>query len=136
MLGGRFVHLVLHLEHDGDILGVIFCVTEDEVALRTAGGVIVFLEIGIREHRPHFAIEHVAAVGLQGFADHLGRQSSLEIFEPLNFLVGNTQAGFIVVLQPFLSYGCLRLGNLQFPLVVVYNALLSQCRFRSRELGL
>ena len=64
---------------DGDVLGTFIIVAEDEISLAATGGIIILLEIGIREHRTHFTIENSAAVGLQSLTDHLGGHASLEI---------------------------------------------------------
>ena len=97
MLGGRLVHLVLHLEHDGDVLHPVLEIAEDEVALAAERGVIVLLEIGVREHGPHFPVEHVAAVRLEGFADHLGGHPGFQVLVVVDLLLRHLQLGLVLL---------------------------------------
>ena len=97
MLGGRLVHLVLHLEHDGDVLHPVLEIAEDEVALAAERGVIVLLEIGVREHGPHFPVEHVAAVRLEGFADHLGGHPGFQVLVVIDLLLRHLQFGLVLL---------------------------------------
>ena len=99
VLGGRLVLLVLHLEHDRDILDAIFIVAEDEIALAAFGGIVVLFEVGVGEHRTHLAVEYGAAVGLQALADHLGRQARLEVLEAFHLFFGESEFAFILVPQ-------------------------------------
>ena len=81
---GSGVALVLHLEHDGDVLEVIVLVAEDEVTLATLRGIIVLLEIGIGQERANGGIELGAAMLLQSFAHHFCWQTSLQVLIIIN----------------------------------------------------
>ena len=74
------IRLVLHLEHNGYILSAVFVVvTEDEVALAAGLGIIVLLEVGLREsHRTHLG-ELVHTVLLKRLTDHLRGHTRLQI---------------------------------------------------------
>ena len=128
MLSGGLVGLVLHLEHNGDILRIVLIVAEDEVALGATGGVVVLLEVSVREQGSHFPVERVAAVGLEGFADHLGGKACLQILVIVHLLLRDLQFGLVlladIVLMEFgllgsqlgrrtkLEEGCVQFRNL------------------------
>ncbi len=88
VLGGRGVVLILHLEHDrDDLVTGLIALAEDEVALGAVGGVVVLLEVGMRERRGTQLIELSLAVLLEGLAHHLGGKAHLHIAQALDFLV-------------------------------------------------
>lgn len=65
-LGGGFVILVFHLEHDrDDFVAVVILVAENIVAFAAAANAVVFFEVGSREGRSANAIEFDFAVLLQ-----------------------------------------------------------------------
>ena len=50
MLGGGRIHLILHLEHDGDVFLVVVIVAEYKVAFGSFDGLVVLVEIGKRQY--------------------------------------------------------------------------------------
>ena len=72
-----FLHLIFHLEHDGDILHTIGEIPENKISFTAMASVIVFLKISEWEHTRTHAIESVAAVSLQALAHHLVGKTSL-----------------------------------------------------------
>src|SRR3990167_1060145 len=74
LFGGRFIALVLHLEHDGNDLGaVLIHVAKDVVALAAGAGVVVLLKMRPLKGCRADAVELNLAVLLQRLAHHLGR---------------------------------------------------------------
>ena len=97
MLSGRLVHLILHLKHDGDILHAVLEIPEDEVALAAERSIVVLLEVSVREHGPHLSVEHVAAVRLEGFADHLGGHPGFQVLVVVDLLLRYLQLGLVLL---------------------------------------
>ena len=132
VLGGCLIHLVLHLEHNGDVLDAILVVAEDEVALAASGRIVVLLEVGVGEHRPHLAVEDGAAVGFQALADHFGGQARLEILQALDLLFGNAHAcvglelGQLDVRAKLGNLRVLRLRRFQSALALLEHSILQR----------
>ena len=70
MLGGRLVVLVLHLEHNGDILhSIVGTIAEDEIALGALDDIVVLMKLRIGEQRTDTR-ELIIAMLLKRFAHH------------------------------------------------------------------
>ena len=87
VLGRRGVVLVLHLEHDGDDLGAVALLAEDEVALAALARVVVLLKVRIGERRHTQAVELRLAVLLERLAHHLGGKANLHVAQAFDLLV-------------------------------------------------
>ena len=111
VLGGRRVHLVFHLEHNGNVFEAIGIVTEDEITLAPTRGIIVFLKICIRKERAH-AVELRAAMYFERLANHLGRHLGLQVFVVVHFLLFLLQLKFILLAQTVLTQSGLTLFQL------------------------
>jgi hypothetical protein len=76
LLRGGYVGLVLHLEHDRDVLHVVVAeVPEDVVTLRASGCVVVLPERCVGERERAHAVELDLAMLLEGLAEELDRAS-------------------------------------------------------------
>ena len=64
MLGGRRIHLVLHLKHDREVLDSIYTVSEDEVPLCPTRSIIILLEVSSRHHGAKHLAKEVGTVCL------------------------------------------------------------------------
>eukprot|EP01022_Parablepharisma_sp_SALTPOND_P009847 TRINITY_DN14066_c0_g1_i1.p1 TRINITY_DN14066_c0_g1~~TRINITY_DN14066_c0_g1_i1.p1 ORF type:complete len:1308 (-),score=476.92 TRINITY_DN14066_c0_g1_i1:655-4578(-) len=110
-LGRGLVVLVLHLEHDGDDLGIgLIAIAEDVVALAAAAGIVVLLEIRAREGHGADAVELDLAVLLQGLADHLGGQARLQVLETFDGIIAVLELGLVLVLQRLLGQALFQRG--------------------------
>ena len=105
------VHLVLHLEHDGDELNTFWiCFPEDKVALTSGfADLVVFLEICIRESRHTEAVELVLAVLLKALADHLGRLAGLHVLIVIDLVILELKLVLIVLFEILLLKSTLSL---------------------------
>ena len=73
MFGGSCIHLILHLEHDGDeFSAVIGRLAENEVTLTSRPCVVILFKVCIRESSHSDGIELVLAVLLETLSHHLG----------------------------------------------------------------
>ena len=99
MLRRGLVHLVLHLEHDGDDLHtVLIGFPIDIVAFTSGPGVVVFLEIRILESRRAELVELDLAVLLERLTDHLRGHFRLQIFIVCDLLIFLIQKEFSRIL--------------------------------------
>ena len=98
------VHLVLHLEHDGDILHAVFPVSEDEVPLGPFCHVVVLLEIGIRQNGAQQLVEQRRTVYFKRFTDHFGTHASFQILVIVNLFLLGLKLQFMLLLE-FCRFG-------------------------------
>ncbi len=91
-LGGRSVGLVLHLEHDGDDLGLlrlVFVIAEDEIALGARFGrdLVVLAEFAIGVSWQADAVEFVVAMLLQTLPNEFSGHLCLEVFVVIDLVL-------------------------------------------------
>ena len=102
VLGGGRIHLVLHLEHDGNELhALVRAVPVDEVALAAGARVVVLFKRGVLERQRADAVELRHAVLLQALADHLGGLLRLEVTVVRDLLVLLTDLQLVLLLRGF-----------------------------------
>ena len=99
MLGGRFIRLVLHLEHDGDELHAAARFAEDEIALAAAARVVVLFKVGVGKSRHAQGVELAQTVLLQALADHLRGLARLEVLIVFDHLVLLLKAALVLALH-------------------------------------
>ena len=126
MLGSRCVRLVLHLEHDGDVLLLAHRVAEDKVAFAALRSVVVFFEVCVRHHRTQVLLEEHSAVLLECLAKHLGGHLSFEVLVELYFLIFGFDQ-LLIFASDLLFVEC-HLLRLQFGICFVLgNSLCHKC---------
>ena len=87
MLSSCLVGLILHFEHDRHIFVALSIIAEDKVALATLRCIVVLLEVGARHSSTQILLELSRTVLLQRFANHLGRETRLEVLVEIHLLL-------------------------------------------------
>ena len=80
VFGCSLIHLVLHLEHDGDKFRPIRGLPENKISLTPCPSVIVLLKVRRRKRSHPQRIKLIQTVLLQALSYHLGGLPCLEVF--------------------------------------------------------
>ena len=104
--------LVLHLEHDADVLlSIIIKVAEDEVPLGAPRDIVVLLEVCLWHDGAKHLVVLDAAMLLQSLSDHLGAHPNLQVLIISDLVLNHLQLGLILLLLGCKAIGCFTIGN-------------------------
>ena len=117
VLSGRLVHLVLHLEHDGDVFHTgLVVVPEYIVAFASTASIIVLLKQCTGKAQSTDLVELRLAVLFQRFTHHLGRKASFHLFVASKLLILESEETITVSSEFGLFSGMLTLHRGDFSL--------------------
>ena len=115
MLDGSAIVLIFHLEHDGQAFLTVYKVTEDEVTLCAAAGIVVFFEVcRLVCSLASSYVEDGLTVLFKSLAEHFCRKSRLHVLIAFNLLFLRLNEKFVLLAKFHLLILCRKSLRFQF----------------------